>query len=145
MLIGVRLCFLVGAAAIYTEAVSAQELLLFGDKNHDKFIGCLNCGKFDSGSICNKFGDYGSKFSDKSIWNKFGDFGSQFSDRSPWNKFGNIPPAIVDRSGKFYGYFTANKFTTNRTTIPSLVAILDNVDSVTDDYDVARDAVCGDR
>ena len=49
---------------------AAEALLLFGGKNHDEFIGCLNCGKYDDGSVCNKYGDYGSKYSDKSIWNK---------------------------------------------------------------------------
>lgn len=49
---------------------AAEALLLFGGKNHDEFIGCLNRGKYDDGSVCNKYGDYGSKYSDKSIWNK---------------------------------------------------------------------------
>ena len=125
-------------------AARSADLLLYGGRSHDEFIGCISCNKFDSGSVCNKFGDQGSKFSDKSIWNKFADYGSKFSDVSPWNKFASYPPVIVDRDGKFYGYFTANKFSTDRTTIPAFVSILDNVDWVTDDYDRARDTICGD-
>jgi len=86
------------------------ELLLFGGRNHRVFLGCLNCGGLNSDSVCNRFGDYGSRFSDKSIWNRFSDHGSRFSDYSPWNRFASDPPVIVDADGAFYGYLTSNRF-----------------------------------
>ena len=78
------------------------EILLFSSDN--EFHGCLDCGKYDSQSICNKYGDYGSKYSNSSIWNRFG-IGSRFDGDSPFNRFGN-GLKMVDRSGNFYGYFT---------------------------------------
>jgi len=109
-------------------APQRSELLLFGGRGHDVFLGCLNCGEFDSASVWNEFGTHGSTFSDVSIWNKFGTYGSEFSDESPWNRFGQNPPVIVDRSGGFYGYFTANRFFPKRTTIPAFVRLLDKGD-----------------
>lgn len=122
--------------------VSAQELVLISQDSSHTFLGCLTCSKYDSGSICNKYGDQGSKYGSNSIWNKYGDFGSKYSDKSPWNTYASIPPAIVDREGNFYGYFTSNKFLNDRTTIQLYAALTDAIDWVNDDLDRARDAVC---
>lgn len=134
--------FLIIAALFMSAACPAAELLLFGGKAHDVFIGCLSCSKYDSGSVCNKYGDHGSKYNDKSIWNKYADYGSKYSDLSPWNKYASNPPVVVDREGAFYGYFTANQYQDKRTRIKTLVQITDNVDWVNDDLDRARDTFC---
>lgn len=123
-------------------ACPATELLLFGGGSHDVFIGCLNCSEHDAGSVCNKYGDQGSKYNDTSIWNKYGGYGSKYSDLSPWNKYASNPPIIVDREGGFYGYFTANKHQDKRTQIKALLQLADNVDWVNDDLERARDAFC---
>ena len=93
----------------FTTSANA-ELLLFGGYGHDDFLGCYDCSKYDSDSICNKYGTYGSKYSSDSIWNKYGTYGSKYSSSIPWNKYssGNDVPVLVDRSGNFYGYFTIN-------------------------------------
>ena len=127
---------------IQSKVYAVEALLLFGEDNHKTFLGCLNCGKFDSGSICNKFGTYGSKFNSESIWNKFGTYGSKFSSASPWNKFSSSAPIIVDRNGGSYGYFSTNKFHSDRTRIPVYVALLNWV-AENDDLDQARDTLCG--
>ena len=119
-----------------------QALLLFGGNDHKTFLGCLNCGKSDDASICNKFGTYGSKFNEVSIWNKFGTYGSKFNEGSPWNKFSNSAPIIVDKNGNAYGYFSTNKFHNNRTRIKSYVTLLDWA-ADNDDLEQARNASCG--
>ena len=111
---------------IQSKVYAVEALLLFGGDNHKTFLGCLNCGKFDSGSICNKFGTYGSKF----------------SSESPWNKFSSSAPIIVDQNGGSYGYFSTNKFHSDRTRIQGYVALLNWV-AENDDLDQARDALCG--
>ncbi|MCS7173981.1 MAG: hypothetical protein N0A24_11550 [Armatimonadetes bacterium] len=125
-------------------AAQAQtpELLLFGGRDHRVFLGCLNCGRFDPDSVCNRFGEYGSRFSSRSIWNRFGDYGSRFSPYSPWNRLALYPPVIVDRQGNFYGYFTSNRFHPNRTTIRFFLIFLDNVDEVYEDLERARNLFC---
>ena len=131
-------------ALIWTIPTNAQSsgLHLFGGRNHRVFLGCLDCGKFDSESVCNKFGTHGWKFATDSIWNKFGEYGSKFSQFSPWNKLANDPPIIVDSDGDSYGYFTTNRYHRNRTSIKFFRVFLDNPDEVNDDLDGARDLFC---
>lgn len=117
-------------------------LLLFGGENRNTFLGCLNCNRFDTASVCNKYGDHGSRFNSESIWNRFGEYGSRFSAYSPWNRYASDPPAIVDQRGGFYGYFTANRSHTQRTTIGTFLLFLDNSDEVNDDLQRARDLFC---
>jgi len=77
------------------------------------FLGKLDPNKFDSDSIFNKFGPYGSKFSQTSIFNKFSDYGSQFSQLSPFNKFSQTPPNLFV-NGQFIAFLTVNKYLTPR-------------------------------
>ena len=125
--------------------VTAQTpaLLLFGGDNNRTFLGCLNCGKHDVDSVCNKFGQHGSRFAVDSIWNKFGLYGSKFAIHSPWNKFSISGPVIVDRDGGFYGVFSANQHVVNRTKIRAFLFLLDRPELVNTDPDVARDLFCG--
>ena len=109
-------------------------LLLF-DSN-DEFKGCLDCSRFDSDSICNRFGNYGSRFSSDSIWNCFGTVGSRFSGESPFNRFGQ-GLKIVDDKGTFYGYF---KIGYGGATIYS--KNLRNLIDESDDREEIRDAFC---
>lgn len=120
---------------------SGPELLLFGGNDHKTFLGCLNCSSFSSDSVCNEFGRAGSQFNSESIWNQFGHYGSQFSSESPWNRFSSSGPVIVDRSGNFYGRFTANQFASDRTRVPAFNKL---ANLVADGMDLskARDLFC---
>ncbi len=75
-----------------------------------KYLGCINCSKFDPNSIYNTFGRYGSEYSSDSIWNKFGLYGSPYSLNSPWNPFTTTPPIIKDSSKTNIGFLTTNSF-----------------------------------
>ena len=119
-----------------------SEILLFGGNNHDEFLGCLDCNRFDSDSICNKFGTYGSRFSSDSIFNRFGTYGSRFDSSSPWNRFSssNSVPVAVDRQGTFYGYFTINRFRTDAINIAGqLNNIYENADG---DLEIVQENLC---
>lgn len=91
-----------------TNANASSKVMLFGDQNHKKYLGCLNCSEFSSESIHNEFGNYGSEFSATSINNEFGQYGSEFSPLSACNEFATYPPVVVDDSGNYYGYLTLN-------------------------------------
>ena len=54
------------------------EINLYSDK---KFMGCLDCGRYDSDSICNEYGNYGSKYSSDSVFNEYGTYGSKYSSQ----------------------------------------------------------------
>ncbi|GIO13579.1 hypothetical protein J19TS2_31340 [Cohnella xylanilytica] len=71
------------------------------------YLGKITSNSFDTDSVFNEFGTYGSKFSTSSIWDEFGDYGSSFSNTSAFNKLASQPPAIV-LNGKFIGYVTVN-------------------------------------
>lgn len=75
------------------------------------YLGKLTTNEYESESIWNKYGDYGSKYSSTSIWNKYGDYGSKYSSTSAFNKYATSPPKIVDGNGDFFGYLTASEYT----------------------------------
>jgi hypothetical protein len=77
------------------------------------FLGSLNPNTFDSDSIFNQFGIYGSQFSQTSIFNPFSIYGNEFSNLSSHNKFATNPPKIYLR-GQFMGYLTKNPNFSNR-------------------------------
>lgn len=121
----------------------AQELRLYGgEKGHHVFLGCLTCDKHSSSSVCNKYGEYGSKYGGTSIWNKYGAYGSKYSATSPWNKYASDPPVIVDPEGNFYGYFTANSYHDKRTKIDTFSYMANNADVIANNLDNARDWYC---
>lgn len=63
--------------------VNGQTLHLYGGPNHDVYLGCLNCNNYDSNSIWNTYGNYGSVYNSNSIWNKYGTYGSEYNSYSP--------------------------------------------------------------
>ena len=82
--------------------LASAEILLF-TLNND-YRGCLDCSRFDSNSICNRFGTYGSRFNSDSIWNRFG-AGNRFDAESLWSRYGT-GLKMVDQDGNFYGYLS---------------------------------------
>ena len=119
--------------SIYSDGV---ELYIYAGRYEEDYLGKLNANKYDSESIWNKYGTYGSKYNTKSIWNKYSTYGNSYNSYSPFNKYSTTPPALRDRNGKFYGYFTCNKSLTNRAN--SKIA-----DAVCDHYEEIREDVSG--
>ena len=117
-------------------------LYLYGGPGNSTYLGCLTCDQFHVEAVCNKFGTYGSEFASLSIWNQFGTYGNQFSSSSPWNQFSTSGPVVIGSDALFYGYFTVNAFQFNRTTVPSLVNVL-NFYSSTGNLSATRTYACG--
>ena len=120
-----------------------QQLLLVSDDDDNKFLGCLNCSEYDADSICNLYGEYGSKYGD-TIWKEFGTYGNEYSAYSPWNEYSDSGPKIVDRDGNLYGRFSINEW--SGFSLPSrsfdasdLQAIFEILDG---DLDEVRDVFC---
>lgn len=110
--------FASGLAAAQNGQVAAADntrLMLFGGENHRTYLGCLNCNQFDSESVLNEFGSYGSAYSSTSIFNHYDDFGSKYSIYGACNLYASDPPVIVDGQGQFYGRLTVNRFNPQRT------------------------------
>jgi hypothetical protein len=138
IVVGMTLCVAISASAQGTKA-----LLLFGDREHKTFLGCLNCGEVSAVSVCNEVGKYGSEVAENSIWNEVGTYGSEVSPVSPWNEISTTAPIIVDNDGNSYGYFSANIVHHDRTRIRWLVEILDYYDK-TNDLEKTRKMMCDD-
>ncbi len=121
------------------------ELLLFGGSGHEDFLGCLTCGEIETRSVWNPVGHYGSYSSSKSVWNAFSQYGDESNPLSPWNEFSESAPAVTDRDGRFYGYFSVNEGHPERTQVEFLVLILDNDEWVRDNLDKVRAAMASNR
>ncbi|MDE6146489.1 MAG: hypothetical protein K2G18_00330 [Bacteroidales bacterium] len=108
-------------------------LLIYGGKEHDEYLGKLNASKYDSESIWNQYGKYGSRYNSKSIWNGYGTYGSKYSSYSPFNNYASNPPVLVDKNGKFYGYFTSNKYKSQRAKLKLVDIICENHEAISED------------
>ncbi|MCL2158084.1 MAG: copper amine oxidase N-terminal domain-containing protein [Oscillospiraceae bacterium] len=84
------------------------------------YLGKCVTDKYDSESINNPYGDYGSKYQTNSIFNEYGNYGSKYSNTSAFNERASEPPKIVDNEGKFIAYLTENKSITPRMTYVEL-------------------------
>jgi hypothetical protein len=118
---------------LLTVAVRAEVSLL---DSSGQMRGCLDCSKYDSDSICNKYGTYGSKYSSESIWNKYG-VGSRYDSASPFNRYGD-GLKLVDHRGVFFGMFSVGSSGQK-----DFRRILEQIwESSDGDYDTMRDRFC---
>ena len=86
----------------------SQTLQIYGGKQHNVYLGCLNCSNLETESIWNIQGNYGNNKHSNSIWNSNGIYGSSKSNYSPWNINAQYPPVLKDNNGEFYGYLSIN-------------------------------------
>lgn len=96
------LAVLVFLGAFTIVSTAKANILLFNNQN--EFRGCLDCSRYSSDSVCNRYGTYGSRYSSSSIWNRFG-AGSRYNSDSPFNRYGT-GLKMVDNAGNFYGYLS---------------------------------------
>ena len=103
-----------------------DRMLLRGGVNHDVFLGCLTCSRFDAESVTNPRGTHGSEHGYASIHNAHGIYGSRYSDTSVCNPYAQHPPLVVSEHGREIGYLTLNRFVEGAIRQPSLVGWLEN-------------------
>lgn len=88
--------FIIFVSSMFVKA--QPPLYIYGGSNHRIYLGCINCDDYNTNSI----------------WNEYGIYGSDYSQFSPWNSYATYPPIIVDKQGNFYGYFTVNEYKAKR-------------------------------
>ncbi len=76
--------------------------------NDGKYLGKV-ANKYDSDSILNEYGTYGSEYSVDSIWNEYGPYGGEYSVNSPFNEYTSTPPVLV-KDGRAIAHLTVNEF-----------------------------------
>lgn len=77
------------------------------------FLGILSSNKYQTDSVMNEYGTYGSKYSSTSIFNQYSQYGSRYGFYSPFNPYTSTPPQIILK-GQWVGLLTANTFLQNR-------------------------------
>lgn len=90
-------------------AQSERDILVFGGRDHDEFLGCINCSEYDAKSLWNEYSSYGlnNKYGK---WNRYGQHASAYSSTSACSEYASSPPILVDRAGNSYGYLSLSKF-----------------------------------
>lgn len=92
----------------HAEYLFNSSAVLIASNGNFFFLGKIT-NKYDSDSVLNKYGNYGSKYSSDSIWNKYGDYGGKYSSYSPFNRYTSSPPKIYI-GDTFWGYLSTNKY-----------------------------------
>jgi len=92
-------------------SVNSKDISLYSNDGKT-FIGNLSSNVYETKSIFNEYGTYGSKYNAKSIWNEYGIYGSAYSNTSAFNEYASKPPVLM-YSGKVIGYVTINKYKKN--------------------------------
>lgn len=95
----------------YEMRVRRQESFLLAQDG--QFLGMLSSNKYQSDSVMNEYGSYGSKYSSTSIFNQYGQYGSRYASYSPFNPYISTPPQIILR-GQLVGFLSSNDFLQNR-------------------------------
>ena len=143
MKLTVRVLLFVALSTITSGRSQTPALLLYGGDDHQTFLGCVNCSKFEADSICNQFGRFGSEFQGDSIWNMFGTYGSKFNASSPWNQFSQGSVAIVGiGNGGLRSFAPANKLANKRTTIAAFNQLADSA-AESSELTTVRNLFCG--
>lgn len=136
-----RILFFIVCCIFSMHCIFSQTLYIYGGEDHDVFLGKLNASKYDSKSIWNEYGTYGSEYNTNSIWNEYGTYGSAYSSYSPFNSYASYLPVIVDEEGNFYGYFTVNKYKSKRANFDLVNIICEYYESIREDVDEWYDKI----
>lgn len=78
-----------------------------------QFLGILSSNKYQTDSVMNEYGTYGSKYSSISIFNQYSQYGSRYGFYSPFNPYTSTPPQIILK-GQWVGLLSSNTFLQNR-------------------------------
>lgn len=92
-------------------------------------LGVISTNTFDSDSLANPYGTYGSRYALYSIWNRYGTYGSAYATYSPYNAYTSTPPLIL-QNGTVIGYLTKNRFLTPRVDPDDLAVALGRYDAL---------------
>ena len=76
-----------------------------------EYLGTTSSNKYDSESINNPYGRYGSKYSSESVNNPYGKYGSRYSPESANNPYAtNTPKLYGETTGDERGRLSANQY-----------------------------------
>lgn len=74
---------------------SAESPIIVGEDG--KYLGRLNSNRYDSDSVSNPYGRFGSRYSSESINNRYGRYGSRYSNESANSPYATNAPRVYGR------------------------------------------------
>lgn len=98
-----------GLAVLLPTAAFAQAIVVSQDGT---FLGVVSSNSYNSNSICNEFGRFGSPFGN-TIFNKFGTYGGEYSPTGAYNTIARKPPLLV-KDNQVVGVISKNRNFENR-------------------------------
>ncbi|SEN24683.1 hypothetical protein SAMN05216404_103188 [Nitrosospira multiformis] len=90
--------------AVFISPIAQADPPHLRDGQTGKYLGNLSANPYDSNSVNNPFGQYGSPYSADSINNPYGQYGSRYSNDSSNNPYATNAPGIYGGSGDDRGY-----------------------------------------
>ncbi|SES68270.1 hypothetical protein SAMN05216412_101223 [Nitrosospira multiformis] len=100
--------------AVFISPLAQADPPALRDRQTGKYLGNLSANPYDSNSVNNPFGRYGSPYSADSINNPYGQYGSRYSNDSPNNPYatngreymGVVETTAAISDGKCYSAWT---------------------------------------
>jgi hypothetical protein len=91
----------------------------------DQFLGSITENHYDSSSLLNKYGPFGSMYSSTSIFNQYSPYGSKYGNFSVNNPYCTVPPKLyID--GRLLGHVTTNRLVSNAIATEAFIYSLEN-------------------
>ena len=83
-----------------------------------QYLGRLSSNPYDSDSVSNPYGTYGSPYSSNSINNPYGTYGSPYSSKSTTNPYATDAPKIYSSDGTYLGRLSSNPYDSDSVSNP---------------------------
>lgn len=90
-----------------------------------QLLGMISDNRFDTDSILNKYGPFGSSYSPTSIFNRYSPYGSEYGALSISNPYCASPPKLII-NGRLIGRVTENRYISNRISPEAFLYTLKN-------------------
>ena len=95
------------------------------EAQNSQYLGKITPNEFDSNSLLNEYGPYGSPYSTTSIFNEYSDYGSPYGSNSVKNAYCASPPKLFV-NGQLLGFVTVNPYVADGIATEAFLHILRN-------------------
>lgn len=80
------------------------------ENDEGEYLGRYSSNTYDSQSVSNPYGQYGSQYSSQSINNPYGQYGSPYSSKSVNNPYTTDAPKLYSQDGQYLGKVSSNPY-----------------------------------
>ncbi len=93
-------------------------IVFFSSIYASNYIGEYNDNPYESDSISNPYGQYGSPYGSDSVNNPYGQYGGSYSNKSAKNPYATDAPKLYDQNGNYRGRLSSNPYDPDSTSNP---------------------------